>query len=131
MLRYYDFINWKFLCYLAWVPTFKSINSRSLEVETYDGGNFAPTPRKRLRGQNTSVGIWLIELTEPSETLDYKTFSNIIFYRRFYTSFYCLYLWGTKYFVRKTWLYFIFSWFSWGGIRCYSIKGSMFMALLL
>ena len=84
------------------MPSFKSINSRSLEVETYDGGNFAPTPRKRLRGQNTSVGIWLIELTEPSETLDYKTFSNIIFYRRFYTYFYCLYLCGTKYFVRKT-----------------------------
>ena len=32
------------------------------------------TPRMRLRGQNTLVGIELIELTEPCDTLNHKPF---------------------------------------------------------
>ena len=31
---------------------------------------------QRLQGQNTSEGIWLIEITEPSHALNYKPFSN-------------------------------------------------------
>ena len=34
----------------------------------YDGDNLNPTLRKLLRGQNTSVGIRLIEFTEYSDT---------------------------------------------------------------
>ena len=40
----------------------------------YDGGNATLTHRQRLRGQNTWAGIGLIELTEPSDTLNYKPF---------------------------------------------------------
>ena len=40
----------------------------------YDGGNFTPILRQVLRGQNTSVEIGLIELTEPFDTLNYKPF---------------------------------------------------------
>ena len=47
-----------------------SINSSSLSRNKYDGDNFAPTPLKRLQGQNTSVGIELLEITEPSDTID-------------------------------------------------------------
>ena len=77
------------------------------------GDNFTPTPRRQLRGQNRSVGIRLIELTEPSGTLNYKPFLNSAFYTLFYTfirftSFYCLYLSVSKSFVLKTELYFKF-----------------------
>ena len=40
-------------------------------------GNFTPAPRQPLRGQTTSVGIGLIELTEPSDTLNYKLFFKL------------------------------------------------------
>ena len=40
-------------------------------------GNFTPAPRQALRGQTTSVGIGLIELTEPSDTLNYKLFFKL------------------------------------------------------
>ena len=53
----------------------------------YDGGDFTPTPRRRLRGQDTLVGIRLIELTEPSDTLKYKPFFRYCFYKLF-TNFY-------------------------------------------
>ena len=36
--------------------------------------NYNPTPCKRVKGQNTSMEIGLIELTEPSDTLNYKPF---------------------------------------------------------
>ena len=64
------------LSYLVYVPSFISKNSSSLSRKKYDGGNFTPTPCKRLCGQNTSVGIGLIELTEPSDTLNNKPFVN-------------------------------------------------------
>ena len=62
----------KVLSYLVCVPSFKSINSISLSRKKYDGDNFTPIPQKQSRGQNTSVGIGLIELTEPSDRLNYK-----------------------------------------------------------
>ena len=34
------------------------------------GGNFTLTPRQRFRGQNMSVGIGLLKLTEPSDILN-------------------------------------------------------------
>ena len=63
-----------FESYLVRVPSFKSINSSSLSRKKYDGDNFTPTSRKGLRGQNTSVGLGLVELTEPSDILNYKPF---------------------------------------------------------
>ena len=50
------------------------VNSSSLSRKKYDGDNFTPTPHKELQGQNTSVGIRLIELTKLSDTLNYNTF---------------------------------------------------------
>ena len=65
MLIYDDFINWKSLSYLAWVPSLKSINSSSLSRKKYDGDNFNPT----------LVHPWeLIERTESSDILNYKSF---------------------------------------------------------
>ena len=49
------------------------INS-TLTRKKYNGDNFTPTPRRRLRGQNTSVGIRLTEHTESSNTFNYKAF---------------------------------------------------------
>ena len=36
--------------------------------------DYVPTPCKQASGQNILVGIGLIELTEPSDTLKYKPF---------------------------------------------------------
>ena len=36
--------------------------------------NFTFTPRERLQAQNMALGIRLIELTEPFDTLKYKPF---------------------------------------------------------
>ena len=55
---------------LLCVPVSKSINSSSLSRKKYDRDKFTLSPRKGLRGQNTSVGIGLIELNEPSERLN-------------------------------------------------------------
>ena len=61
---------------------------------------------QRLRGQNTSVGIGLIEIIEQYVILNYKTLFDITFYKLFYTYF-CLYLSGTKLFVHKTAAFYI------------------------
>ena len=55
---------------LSMYVKFKSINSSSLSRKKYDGDNFTPVPHERLEGQNTSVRIGLIELTEPSNALN-------------------------------------------------------------
>ena len=62
----------RILNYLVCVQSFKSINSISLYRKKYGGVNFTIILRQRLQGQNTSIGIGLIELTEPSDTLNYK-----------------------------------------------------------
>ena len=61
--RFFAFL--KVFKLLVCVPSFKSINCNSLSRKKYYGGNFTPTPCQLLRGQNASVGIGLIELTEP------------------------------------------------------------------
>ena len=79
---------WKFLSYLRYVPSFKSINGSSLSRTKYDGDSFTPTPVSDydltpcnwVSNQNTSVEIGIIELTEPSDTLNYKPFFNSIFF---------------------------------------------------
>ena len=102
---------WKISSCLVCVSSFKSINGSSLSREKNDGGNFTPTPRRLLRDQNTSMEIELIKLSEPSGTFH---FLNIAFYELFYRYFYCLYSCGTKSFILKTELYFIFGWVKFG-----------------
>ena len=58
------------------VPSFKSMNCSSLYRKKYDGNIFTTNPCQVLRDQNVSVGKVLIELTEPSATLNYKLFFN-------------------------------------------------------
>ena len=78
------------------------ISKMDISRKRYGRGNFTPTPYplSQLGGQNTLVGIRLIDLTESSDITSH--FLNIAFYKLFYTYFYCLYLCGTKYFVLKT-----------------------------
>ena len=76
---------WKFLSYLVCLPSFKSINSRSLSRQKYDGG-ISPPPRQQLLGQNTSLGRGLVEHNEPLDTLNYKPFFKhciLLFYTYF------------------------------------------------
>ena len=58
--------------FISSLKVFKLLSS--LSRKKYDRDNFTHTPCKRLQGQNTLVGIGLIELTEPSDTLNYKSF---------------------------------------------------------
>ena len=50
----------------------KSLNSIPLSKKEYDGDNFISILQKQLQGQNTFVAIGLIELIEPSYTLNYR-----------------------------------------------------------
>ena len=66
---------------LECVPSFKSMNSSFLSRRKYDGDHFTTILCKWLKGQNTSVEIELIELTEPSATLNYKSIIKNCFSR--------------------------------------------------
>ena len=73
----------------------------------FNRGSFTPNFRQRLRDQNTSVEIRLIELTERSDTLNCKPFFKHSILQTILHVFYCLYLCGRKPFVLKTELHFI------------------------
>ena len=61
-----------FLTYLVCVF---QVNKQQFSIQKkYDGDNSTLTLRRRLQGQNTSVGIALTELTKPSDTLNYRPF---------------------------------------------------------
>ena len=66
----------KFLSYLVCAPSFKLINKSYLSRK--NNGRVISPPLYFLclwiRGQNKSVGIGLIKLTEPTKTLNYKPF---------------------------------------------------------
>ena len=82
--------------------SFNSNNSSSLSRKTHGGGNFSLRPRQRLQGQNKSVGIGLIELTEPSDTWNYEPFFKYcIFQTILHVILLFIFVW-TKYFVPKT-----------------------------
>ena len=72
--KIFNLLFGKLLCYLVRVTRSKSINSNSVSRKKYNGVNFTPFRRQWLRGQNTSMGIRLIELTELSDTLNDKPF---------------------------------------------------------
>ena len=122
---------WKFLIYLVCVPKFKSINSSSLFRKNYNGSNFTPISRQLLRDQNMSAGIGLVELIDPSHTMNCKPFFKRWILRTILHVALHLHLRGKKSFVLKSELHFIFFDLVWGGIRCYSIKGSVFFVLFL
>ena len=68
------FVFWcKFLSCLVCVPSFKSLNSSSLSRSMMVVISLPP-PHQQLQPQNMLVGTGFIELTEPSETLKYKSF---------------------------------------------------------
>ena len=48
------------------------MNSSSVSRKKYDEGNSTLTPCQQLRNQNTSVGVGLIEFTEPSDILNFN-----------------------------------------------------------
>ena len=50
----------------------KSLNNIPQSKKEYDGDNFTSILQKQLQGQNTFMGIGLIELIEPSYTLNYR-----------------------------------------------------------
>ena len=104
---------WMFLSNLVCVPSFKSINSSSLYRKKCDRDNFTPTPRERLRGQNTFVGISLIELTEPSDTLNCKTFLKYCVLRTILQAVFSFIFEWKKMFCSKNWavFYIFLIWF--------------------
>ena len=90
----------------------------------YHEDNFTPTFLNRVQGQNTLVGIGLIELNETSDTLNYRSFFKYCILQKFLRVFFCLWLYrtnsyGTNYFFDLAWL----------RILCYSIKASVILAL--
>ena len=95
------------------MPSFKSINSSSLSRKKYDRDNFNTTPRKRLRGQNTSVWIRLIEHAEPYDTLNYRPiFKYSILQTVLLVFFLFKFVWNNI-FCSKTWavFYIFLNWF--------------------
>ena len=121
---------WKLLSYLACMPSFKSINSSFLSRKTYDDDNFTSTFPKWLKGQNTSVGIALIELTKPSDTLSYKPFlKHCILQTVLQVIFLFIFVWN-KALCSINWAVFcIFLDLAWVVIWSYSIKCSVFLVL--
>ena len=83
-----------------------------------------PSPCQRLRGQNTLVGIELIDFIEPSDTLNYKPFFKHCILQTILNVF-LLFI-----FVRIKTDRICLIWF-WSDIRCYRIKGSMFLVLFV
>ena len=108
----------KFLSYLICVPSFKLINSSSLSRKKYDGNNFTPTPCTWLRGQNTLVGIGLIKLSEPCDTLNYKPFFKHCILKTILHIFSLfVFLWN-KIFCFKNWaVFYIFFDLVWVGLH--------------
>ena len=102
-------------------------------------GNCTPTPTLQwLPSQNTMVGIELIELTEPSDTLNHSPFLNIAFYKLLYTYCYFSYLCEKKYFVLEIELYLILSWFvafvGWYSVLLFSmfcVSGAFFYKVIV
>ena len=90
-------------------------------------------PRQRLRGQNKSMGIGLIELTEPSDTWNCEPFfKHCILQTILHVILLFKFVW-TKYFVPKTKPCYIYIYFFLvrGDIRCNSIKASVFLVLFV
>ena len=119
-----------------------------LYPEQICGDHFTAILCKWLKGQNTSVGIELIELTEPSDTLNYKSIIKNCFSRTILHVFLLFVFVWNKIFCPKNWAVFylllllLLLWllsfllllllllFIWVGIRYYSAKCSVFSGTL-
>ena len=68
------FLN--FLSYLECMPSFQLIHSNSVSRKKYDGVILFPSSisNYEIKLRDVSVGIELIKLTQPSDTLNYKPF---------------------------------------------------------
>ena len=58
---------------IAFLKCFK-LHSNCVKYHVNDWGNFIPTLHQRLRGQNRSVGMGFIELSQTSDTVIHKPF---------------------------------------------------------
>ena len=84
-------------------------------MKKYDGDNFTPIPRKQLRGQNTSLEIGLIELTDPSDTLKYKPFFKCCLLEAILHVFLLfMFVWNKIFCSKESGLYFARFWFGLG-----------------
>ena len=113
IFKKFSLFFWKLLSYLICFPSFSSINSSSLSRKKYDWDIITLIHRKELRGQNTSVGIRLIELTERSDTLNYESFfKHGILQTTLHTFLLFIFVWN-KIFYSKNWpiLYNFLIWF--------------------
>ena len=113
---------WKFLNYLVCLPSFKSKNSSFLSKKSMMRGNFTLDPRQRLQCQIISVGIGLIELTKPSDTLNYKAFFKSCISQSILHLFVLFTLvWNEIFFSKNRAVLFVLD-LVWGGIRCIVLK---------
>ena len=115
---------WKFLSYLVCVPSFKSY------FKKYDRDNFTFNPHKQLPDQNMSVGIGLMEVTEPSDTLNYMSFFKYCILQTILHIFLLFIFEWNKISCSKNWAVHFFD-LVWICIQCYSIEGSVFLVLFL
>ena len=84
--------------------------------------NFTLDPRQRLQCQIISVGIGLIELTELSNTLNYKAvFKSCISQSILHVFVLFTLVWNEIFFSKNRAVLFI-SDLVWGGIRCIVLK---------
>ena len=114
-------------------PSFKLISSSSLSKKKYGGGNFTPncTFFERLQGQNMSVGIGLVELMELFDALNYESFfENCILQTILHVFLFFIFVWNKILFKKLSCVLNLLG-LVWGGIRCYNIKGSMFLLLFV
>ena len=100
---------WKLLSYLVCVANFKSINKSYLSRKKYDGGYFqshAPMGIGLIELSDTVVWMGLIELTEPSDTLNYKLFfKHCILQTILHVFFLFIFVWN-KILCSKNWAVF-------------------------
>lgn len=85
-------------------------------------GNFTLDPRQRLQCQIISVGIGLIELIKPSDTLNYKAFFKSCISQSILHLFVLFTLvWNEIFFSKNRAVLFVLD-LVWGGIRCIVLK---------
>ena len=94
--------------------------------------SFYSHPPSGITSSNCVGGIELIELTAFPDTLNYKSFfKHCILQTILHASFLFVFVWN-QIFCSKSWaVFYILFDLVWSGIRCCSIKGSLFLVLCL
>ena len=70
--------------------------------------SFTPNPRQRLRGQNTLVGIGLIEHTEPTYTLIHAIFKHCILQTLLHVFLFSILVWNKIFWSNNLAIFYIF-----------------------